>query len=105
MRKPAESRYRDIDIPTALLRHAITSTSAHKENVERTELMNYLRAQNDAFDNRASIRIDFALAESLSNKPDERNSIRVRVYDLDDRRAANIPSKIKPLRPTRTSYF
>jgi hypothetical protein len=95
--KPFESRYRDIDIPTALLRNAITTASAHKGEVERSELMNYLRAQNDAFDNRAHILIDSALAESLSKKSDERNSIQVRVYDLDDSRAANIRSKIKLL--------
>jgi hypothetical protein len=95
--KPAESRYRDIDIPIALLRKAITGASAHKGDVERTELMNYLHAQNGTFDNRAGILIDSALAESLSGKPDERNSIRVRVYDLDDLRAANIRSKIKLL--------
>jgi hypothetical protein len=93
--KPAESRYRDIDIPIVLLRKAITGVSAHKGDVERTELMNYLHARNGAFDNRASILIDSALGESLSSKPDERNSIRVRVYDLDDQRAANIRSKIK----------
>jgi hypothetical protein len=91
--KPSEGRYRDIDIPTALLRNAIT----HKGEVERSDLMNYLRAQNDAFDNRAHILLDFALAESLSGKPDERNRIQVRVYDLDDLRAATIRSKIKPL--------
>jgi hypothetical protein len=96
--KPAESRYRDIDIPTALLRKTITGASVHKGDVERTELMNYLHAQNGAFNNRAGILIDSALVESLSGKPDERNSIRVRVYDLDDLRAANIRSKIKPLR-------
>ena len=70
---------------------------ANKGDVERSELMNYLRAQNDAFDNQARILIDSALAESLSGKPDERNSIQVRVYDLDDLRAATIRSKIKPL--------
>jgi hypothetical protein len=95
--KPAERRYRDIDIPTALLRNAITSTSTHKENAERSELINYLRAQNDVFDNQARILIDSALAESLSKKPDERNSIQVRVYDLDDSRAANIRSKLQLL--------
>ena len=95
--KPAESRYRDIDIPTALLRNAITSISAHKGDVEHSELMNYLRAQSDAFDNQARILIDSALADSLSGKPDERNSIQVRVYDLDDPRAATIRSKIKTL--------
>jgi hypothetical protein len=94
--KPAEGRYRDIDIPTALLRKAITSASTHKGEVERVELMNYLRAQNE-LDNRALILIDSALAETLSKKPDERNSIQVRVYDLDDRRAANVRSTIKPL--------
>ena len=66
--KPAESRYRDIDIPTALLRNAITSASAHKGDVERSELMNYLRAQNDTFDNRAHILIDFALAREPFRK-------------------------------------
>ena len=95
--KPAESRYRDIDIPTALLRNAINSISAHRGNVERSELMNYLREQNDAFNNQARILIDSALADSLSGIPDERNSIQVRVYDLDDPRAATIRSKIKKL--------
>ena len=60
--------------------------------------MSYLRAQNDAFDNQPRILIDSALADRLSEKPDERNRIQVRVYDLDDLRAANIRSKIKPLR-------
>jgi hypothetical protein len=92
---PAESRYLDIDIPTALLRNAINSISAHR--FERSELLNYLHEQNDAFNNQAHILIDSALAESLSAKPDERNSIQVRVYDLDDPRAANIRSKIKML--------
>jgi hypothetical protein len=95
--KSAKSRFRDFNIPTVLLRNAITSASNHKGDVERSELMNYLRAQNDAFNNRAHILIDSALAESLSGKPDERNSIQVRVYDLDDLRAANIRSKIKLL--------
>jgi hypothetical protein len=95
--KPADSRYRDIDIPTALLRNAINSISAHRGNVERSELMNYLREHNVVFDNQAHILIDSALADSLSGIPDERNSIQVRVYDLDDPRAANIRSKIKML--------
>jgi hypothetical protein len=51
---------------------AITGASAHKGDVERTELMNYLHAQNGTFDNRPGILIDSALAESLSGKPDER---------------------------------
>ena len=95
--KPAESRFRDINIPTALLRNAITGASNYKGDLERSELMNYLHAQNDAIDNQARILIDTALAERLSGKPDAGNNIQVRVYDLDDLRAATIRSKIKPL--------
>jgi len=94
--KHAEGRFRDINIPTALLRNAITSASNNKGGVERSQLMNYLRAQNDAFDARARILIDSALAESLSGKPDG-NSIPVRVYDLDDLRAVPIRRQIEPL--------
>lgn len=94
-----ESRFRDIDVPTTLLRRAVTSASANKGGVEYSELMSYLRAQNKAFDNRARILIDSALADSVFAKPDERNNIRVRVYDLGDPRAANIRSKIKTLQP------
>ena len=59
--------------------------------------MNYLREQSVVFNNQAHILIDSALADSLSGIPGERNSIQVRVYDLDDPRAATIRSKIKKL--------
>jgi hypothetical protein len=94
---PAENRYRDIDIPTALLRNAIRSASNHKEGVEHSELINYLRTQSDTFDSRARVLIDSELAKSLSGTLGERNSIVVRVYDLDNQRAANIRTKVKPV--------
>jgi len=59
--------------------------------------MNFLRAQNDAYNNQARILIDSALADGLSKEIDQRDSIKVRVYDLDDLWAANIRSEIKPL--------
>jgi len=95
--KPAESYFRDVDVPTALLQRAITSASTNKGDVEYSELMNYLRAQNDAFDNRARILIDSTLAYNLSGKPEERINIQIRVYDLDDPHAATIRSKIQKL--------
>jgi hypothetical protein len=95
--KPAENRFRDIDIPIALLRRAITSASTNKGDVEHSELMNYLRAQNEAFDNRARILVDSALADSLLKIPNEPTNIQIRVYDLDDLRAATIRSKIRTL--------
>jgi hypothetical protein len=92
----AKSRFRDISIPTALLQRAISSASNNKVVAEHSELMNFLRAQNDAYNDRR-ILIDSALADSFPKEIDKRSSIKVRVYDLDDPRAANIRSKIKPL--------
>ena len=91
-----KSRFRDIDIPIALLQRAITSASNNKGAAEYPELMNYLHAQSDAFNDQTRILIDAALAEKLSKDLDQHGSIRVRVYDLDDSRAANIRGKIKP---------
>jgi hypothetical protein len=93
--KSGQSYFRDVDVPTTLLQRAIASASAGKSVVEHIELMNYLRSQSDTFDNRARVLIESTLAGRLA-KPDERPVIRVRVYDLDDPRAANIRSKIKP---------
>ena len=94
---PAKGRFQDANIPTALLKRAIASASNNKGAVEHSELMNFLRAQNDAYNNQAHILIDSALADNLSNKLDQRDSTEVHVYDLDDLRAANIRGRIKPL--------
>lgn len=101
--KPGEGRFRDIEIPTALLQRAIASADNNKGVVEHSELMNYLRAQNDAFDNQARILIDAALADSLSEKSSQRNFIQVRAYDLDDKRSATIRGKIRP--PQADGHF
>ena len=65
--------------------------------------MNFLHAQNDTYNDQARILIDSALADSLSKKLDQRDSTEVRVYDLDDLRAANIRSKIEP--PPEDGHF
>ena len=98
-------KYRDIDIPTDLLQRTITSASNNQGAVEHSELMNFLRAQNDAYSSEAHILIDSALADSISKKSDQRDETQVRIYDLDDVRAANIRSKIKPLPPDRRSLL
>jgi hypothetical protein len=112
---PAEPEpFRDIDIPTDLLQRAITSASNDKGAAEHSELMNLLHAQNDTYNDQARILIDSALADNLSKKnvswtfarssrPDQRDSTEVRVYDLDDLRAANIRSKIEP--PPKDGHF
>jgi hypothetical protein len=94
--KPAESYFRDVDVPTVLLQRAITSAST-KEVAAYFDLMDYLLAQSNKFDYRAHILIDSKLADSLFGKPQEHKIIQIRVYDLDDPRAAIIRNKIKAL--------
>jgi hypothetical protein len=93
--KPAESYFRDVDVPTVLLQRAITSAST-KGVVAYFELMDYLLAQSNKFDYRAHILIDSKLADSFG-KPQERKIVQIRVYDLDDPRAAIIRNEIKGL--------
>jgi hypothetical protein len=97
-------KYRDIDIPTDLLQRAITSASNNKKSIEQSELMNFLR-ENDAYNYDEHILIDSALADSISKKSDQRDETQVRIYDLDDVRAANIRSKVKPLPVDEHSLF
>jgi hypothetical protein len=94
--KSAHSYFRDVDIPTATLQRAIGSVSTGKMAVEHTELLNYLGSLGDAFDSGVRILIESTLVGRLAN-PDERPITRVRVYDLDDPRAAIIRSKIEGL--------
>lgn len=98
-------KYRDIDIPTDLLQRAITSASKNKGSVEHSELMNFLRAQNAAYNNQAHILIDSALADSLSKTLGQSDEVQVRIYDLEDGQAANIRSNIKPLPVDGHSLF
>jgi hypothetical protein len=95
--KPAESRFSDVEIPTALLRRAINGAFVDKQSIEHSELMKYLRAQNESFDIQARILIDSALADSVAKSAPERASIQSRAYDLNDPTTATIRSKIPKL--------
>ena len=61
------------------------------------DLMDYLLAQSNKFDYRAYILIDSKLADSLFGKPQQHKTVQIRVYDLDDPRAAIIRNEIKGL--------
>ena len=99
-----KSRFRDIDIPIALLQRAITDASNNKGAAEYSELINHLPGQSNAFKGQAHILIDSELADKLSKNSDQPGSIQVRVYDLDNSGAANIRGKIKPL-PTGAHFL
>jgi len=96
-------KYRDINVPTVLLQHAITSASTNKGATEDSELMNFLHAQNNTYNNQARILIDSALADRVLGSTEGLTEIRV--YDLDDLRNAKIRNKIKPTPEDRHFLF
>ena len=96
---PAESRFRDLEVPTALLRRAISGASTDKGKLEYSELMSYLLAQDDSFDRQARIIIDSTLAEIVSENAPERTSTPTRIFNLDDPNAATIRSEVRVLPP------
>lgn len=87
-------RFRDVKVPTVLLQRAITSASNNKGSAEYAELIDFLHAQNGAYNNDARILIDSALADRVLGSTE--GFTEVRVYDLDDPWAAEIRSKIEP---------
>jgi len=87
--------FRDINVPTVLLHRVIASASKNKGTAEHSELMNFLHAQNDAYNDQARILIDSALADRLLANTEDLTE--VHVYDLDDLRNADIRNKIKPI--------
>ena len=95
--EPAEGRFRDLEMPIALLQRAINGASSDKGILEYSELMSYLRAQGVSIDKQSRIAIDDVLVGSVSENLPERTTIQIRVFDLDDPRAATIRSKIQPL--------
>jgi hypothetical protein len=103
--KPAEGHFRDIEVPTTLLRRAIQGASSDKGELEYSDLMSYLRTQTDSLDSRARIVIDSALSDVASKISTERGSTQIRVYDLDDPRSFPIRGKIKTLPADAPAIF
>jgi hypothetical protein len=103
--KPTEGHFRDIEVPTTLLRRAIQGASSDKGKLEYSDLMSYLRTQTDSLDSRARIVIDSALLDVASKISTERGSTQIRVYDLDDPRSFPIRGKIKTLPADAPAIF
>jgi hypothetical protein len=95
--KPAESRFSDIEVPTRLLRRAISSASYDKQSIEHSALMAYLRMQNKSFDSKARILIDSVLADSVTESAPKHSSTQIRVYDLGDPHAVTIRGETRTL--------
>jgi hypothetical protein len=89
--------FQEFELPTALLRRAIVNTLTGNKVADRSQLMNYLRAHNVAFDSRSQILIDADLTARVSESASDVTKTLVRAYDLTDPRSALIRSEIRTL--------
>jgi hypothetical protein len=95
--QPGDGHFRDMEVPTTLLRRAINGASTDKGELEYSELMSYLHTQSESFDRQSRIVIDSALADIVFKNEPEPTSTQIRAYNLDDPLAATIRSKIGTL--------
>jgi hypothetical protein len=98
---PAEQRFRDIEVPTAILRYLLAKAAA---GGAAPELEPYLPKSSDAGDQPARVIIDAALKEKLEAS-DGRPQMMVRLYDLKDPRTANIREISGPLPDGERQYL
>jgi hypothetical protein len=103
--KSTESHFRDMEVPTALLRRAINGASTDKGQLEYSELMSYLRGKDESFDRPARIIIDSALADIVPENVPEHVITQIRVYNLDHLGASAIRSKIRRLSADAHAIF
>ncbi len=90
---PAENAYRDIDVPAEVMRRALMGAGADRATAAAL-LMSFLPLPAEPAGKSVRILIDSALAERLSSEWRTRSVAPIRVYDLDDPRAAAIRSTV-----------
>jgi hypothetical protein len=92
---PSEHRFRDIEVPTAILRTLLAKAATPSGGVA-PEIEPYLPKSTTASDQPTRLVIDAALKEKLEAN-DGRPQMMVRLYDLRDPRTANIRQIAGPL--------
>ncbi|WP_157158859.1 hypothetical protein [Bradyrhizobium genomosp. III] len=96
--RPTAGIFRDVEVPTNLLRRAIQAATGEKSEVALSELMSHLRLPTGLSGKSIRIVIDTALSSEIVPM-DSAEITPVRVYDLDDPQNASLRSKTKPLSP------
>jgi anti-sigma-K factor RskA len=100
---PSEQRFRDIQVPTAILRSLLAKAGAPSGGVA-PEIEPYLPKSTNANDHSTRVIIDAALKEKLEAN-DGLPQMTVRLYDLKDPRTANIREITGPLPNNQRLYL
>jgi hypothetical protein len=86
----AENAYRDLDIPADVLRRVIADADGADRTTAASQLSPYWPPLADAARQEAYIMIDSVLADRLKEDWKDRDSIPIRIFDLNDPRAAQV---------------
>lgn len=100
---PSEQRFRDIQVPTAVLRSLLATAAAPSGGVA-PEIEPYLPKSTNDNDHTTRVIVDAALKEKLEAN-DGRPQMTVRLYDLKDPRAANLREIAGPLPNSQRLYL
>ncbi len=84
-------RFRDIEMPTSLLKDLIATTGQAKSAVSR-EVEGYVLGAGQTADHPVHVIVDSSLKQRLDES--DRDRMLVRVYDLNDPRSANVKTLI-----------
>ena len=100
----ASPRYRDVEIPTELLKQLIASAAKGEADTIRPQNLSFLESSTP--NNGAPMRVvvDAALAAKVNSVPGRDRTI-VRVYDLQDPQTADVRSTLGALPFTGRLYF
>jgi len=95
-----EQRFRDVEVPTSILK-GLSAAAASTRNAASREIEPYLSLSGDG--RPSHVILDSALKAKIDASGDER--MLVRIYDLEDPRAADIRPLVGPLPKGRRIYL
>src|SRR5262245_21561754 len=100
MRGPGTQRFRDVEIPSQILRTVFAAADRTSQAAAVREMSPYLvDASRPAY-----LIVDTALRQKLESEPGQER-LWVRIYDLDDPRSSNIRSVVGPIPAGKQPYL
>jgi len=84
-------RFRDIEMPTGLLKELVATTGQAKRATSR-EIERYVLSAGETADNPIQVIVDSSLKQRVDTS--DRDRMLVRVYDLNDPRSGNLKSLV-----------
>lgn len=102
--EPSAQRFRDVEVPVGILRNLLTAAGETSRTTASRDIEPYLSASSERDERPIRVVIDQALRNRIQAN-DGRDRLLVRVYNLEDPRAADIRSTIGGLPDGARTYL